>query len=60
MNGVMVCKADASFAVHASVQLDACGTGVAQVPQCETGTSDCQADQTEPVASDKAAGSFEG
>jgi hypothetical protein len=30
MNGGMVCKADANFAAHASLQPDARGTGVAQ------------------------------
>jgi excisionase family DNA binding protein len=47
MNGGMVCKADANFAAHASLQPDARGTGVAQDPQYETGKTDCGADQIE-------------
>jgi hypothetical protein len=56
MNGGMVCKADANFAAHASLQPDARGTGVAQDPQYETGKPDCGADQTERVTSAKQQG----
>jgi len=59
LNGGMVCTADANFAAHASLQRDVRGTGVAQDPQCETGTTDCVADQIQRVNICKAARSFE-